>query len=136
MGLPSVNGRGEKAMLKELDSSDWAEVFGEGTGGNCAPIYPQVPPEDTVSTKTFSRDDVVEIKAQLEGENDGPTWIVWGRLKDGRWFFAEGGCDYTGWDCQASNGGAVASTEALLIRYGLTDEERERFGITLDSMIS
>ena len=119
-------------MLSELDSYDWAEVFGEGTGGNCPAIIPDVPPGDEVtSTSTFSREDVAAIRGQQEGENDGPDWIVWGVLKDGRFFIARGGCDYTGWDCQASNNGSVASTEADLIQFGMTDNERDRFGVQL-----
>lgn len=119
-------------MLKELDDYDWAEVFGEGTGGNCAPIIPGYAPGETCNAETFSREDVSRIKGQSEGENDERDWIVWGELKDGRWFIAVGGCDYTGWDCQASNHGSVASTEAALIRFGMTSEQRERFGIEID----
>jgi hypothetical protein len=92
---------------------------------------PQTPPGDQTPLHTFSREDVALIKGQIEGENDERSWIVWGQLKDGRWFFAEGSCDYTGWDCQASNGGAVASNEADLIRFGMTDDDRERFGLVL-----
>lgn len=116
-------------MLKELDCYDWDEVFGEGSGGNCTAIEPDRAPGDPVLTTTFSREDVSLIKGQVEGENDGPDWIVWGQLKDGRWFIAMAGCDYTGWDCQASNHGSVASTEDGLIRFGMTDEERDRFGL-------
>jgi len=121
-------------MLKELEGYDWEEVFGEGGGGNCTPIVPQLIPDDkTTPTATFSREDVSLIKGQVEGENDEASWIVYGQLKDGRWFFAEGSCDYTGWDCQASNSGAVASTEAELIRFLMTDDDRQRFGLTLES---
>lgn len=86
-------------MLEELDSNDWAEVFGEGSGGNCCPITPNRLPTDKVtSALTFSREDVVLICGQEWGERDGAHWIVWGQLKDGRWFMARGHCDYTGWD--------------------------------------
>jgi len=118
-------------MLKELDDYDWAEVFGEGSGGNCSAIKPIIAPGDPVAPETFTREDVAEIRGQIEGDNLGPSWIVWGQLKDGRWFFAEGSCDYTGWDCQAGNGGSVASTEDLLLRFGMSDSDRERFGIAL-----
>lgn len=115
-------------MLKKLDNYDWQEVFGEGDGGNCTPIIPQLIPGDaTTPGHTFSREDVKTIHGQVDGDNDGPDWIVWGELKDGRWFSATGGCDYTGWDCQASNGGCVASSREDLIRL-MTPDERERFG--------
>lgn len=119
-------------MLKELDGYDWAEVFGEGDGGNCTAIIPQTPPGDETPRHTFSREDVAFIKGQVEGERDEEAWIVWGQLNDGRWFFATGSCDYTGWDCQAHNDGSVASTEADIIRFGMTDDERERFGLVLN----
>ncbi len=118
-------------MLSQLDYNDWAEVFGEGGGGNCTAIVPDTPPGDDTPRETFTREDVALIKGQSEGEREERSWIVWGQLKDGRWFFAEGSCDYTGWDCQASNAGAVASSEADIIRFGMTDGDRERFGLTL-----
>ena len=89
-------------MLSELDSYDWEEVFGEGSGGNCTPIHPRQPVGDSVDLSTFSREDVVTIKGQVEGERDSESWIVWGQLKDGRWFIARGSCDYTGWDCRSN----------------------------------
>ena len=115
-------------MDHRLDNSDWAEVFGEGNGGNCTPINPQPqPPSYTGSLATFGREDVVEIFDMEVGENDGPDWIIYGRLKDGRYFCARGGCDYTGWDCRASNSGDVAATREGLERFGLTSYERARF---------
>lgn len=119
-------------MLKELDSYDWAEVFGEGGGGNCTAIIPNRPPTDTKTpTATFSREDVTLILGQVEGENEGADWVVYGKLKDGRYFVARGGCDYTGWDCQAGNSGDVASTKKDIITFGLTEDERNRFGVKL-----
>jgi|SRR5580692_549858 hypothetical protein len=114
-------------MLKELDDYDWAEVFGEGTGGNCTPIKPNRPPHDKkTSTETFSRDDVKKLYGQSEGERDERDWVCWGQLKDGRWFVARGGCDYTGWDCRAFNSGDVASSRKDITQFGLTEEERAR----------
>lgn len=119
-------------MLKQLDSDDWAEVFGEGTGGNCTAIKPQPqPPSYSGSVETFNREDVSEIFKMEDGENDEKDWIIYGRLKDGRYFAARGGCDYTGWDCRASNSGDVAATKEDIERFGLTADERLRFGISL-----
>lgn len=125
----------EEAMLPVLDDYNWAEVFGEGGGGNCTRIIPNRPPFDkNTSTATFSREDVKEILGISEGERDERSWIIYGLLKDGRWFFAEGGCDYTGWDCQASNSGSVAASREEIERYGMGNEERERFGIVLPEL--
>ena len=110
-----------------LDGYDWAEVFGEGTGGNCTIIRPDGPVGSDVSLAPFQRCDVEYVVGQEEGENDGADWIVWGKLKDGRYFIARGGCDYTGWDCQAGNSGNVANTELQLITFGMSEDERKRF---------
>lgn len=120
-------------MLKELDDYDWAEVFGEGGGGNCTPIIPQPqPPTSNVPTTQFGREDVEKIYKMEDGENDERDWIIYGRLKDGRYFAARGGCDYTGWDCRASNSGDVALTLAEIRRFGLSDDERQRFGVAIN----
>lgn len=119
-------------MNTQLDNYDWAEVFGEGSGGNCTPINPQPqPPESSIDRTTFSREDVSEIIQMQDGENDGPDWIIYGQLKDGRFFAARGSCDYTGWDCRAGNSGDVARTRADIERFGLTQDERTRFKIEL-----
>jgi hypothetical protein len=73
-------------MLKELDNYDWAEVFGEGSGGNCTAIIPQPAPGHSGSIATFSREDVVKILGQSEGEREERDWVVYGKLKDGRYF--------------------------------------------------
>jgi hypothetical protein len=115
-------------MLKELDDYNWAEVFDEGGGGNCTPIIPNRAPTDKkTSLETFSREDVAKIHGQSEGEHDGQSWVVWGKLKDGRWFVARGNCDYTGWDCRAGNSGDVASSKKDIIQFGMDEQERERF---------
>jgi hypothetical protein len=119
-------------MLPALDAYDWSEVFGEGTGGNCTPIIPSGPPLVTnLNLSTFGRVNVVEILGQEEGENDGADWIVWGKLDDGRYFIARGGCDYTGWDCRASNSGNVAACREDLITFGMSEDERARFKVML-----
>ena len=120
-------------MNKKLDTWDWAEVFGEGTGGNCTIIIPNVQPPGSknVGAQPFNRKDVKRIIGMVEGANDGQDWVVYGKLKDGRYFIARGGCDHTGWDCCASNSGDVAKNLSDLKRYGMSDDERKRFNIKL-----
>lgn len=88
-----------------------------------------VPPGSSVSLSTFQRADIVEIKALSEGENDGPDWLIVGRLNDGRWFKIAAGCDYTGWDCQSGGYTNVAESLDDLITYGIEAYERERLGL-------
>ena len=116
-------------MLDELNNYDWAEVFGEGTGGNCVPIIPQLAPGYDGPNTTFSREDVKRLYGQSDGEGDERDWVCWGILKDGRWFVARASCSYTGWDCLAGNSGDVAGSRKEIIRLGLTTEERLRFGL-------
>jgi hypothetical protein len=42
--------------------------------------------------------NITEVIAAVEGDNDGPDWLMLGKLNDGRYFKLVAGCDYTGWD--------------------------------------
>lgn len=107
---------------------DWREAFafagGEGYGS--ADVRRCIGQPADLSVEPFGRRDVALIVGQDEGENDGADWICFGRLWDGRWFALAAGCDYTGWDCQASGFALVAASAEALIRLGLTDGELER----------
>lgn len=107
---------------------DWREAFafagGEGYGS--ADVRRCIGEPADLSAEPFGRHDVAFIVGQDEGENDGANWICFGRLWDGRWFALSAGCDYTGWDCQASGCAFVAASAEALVRLGLTDDERER----------
>lgn len=46
-------------------------------------------------------EDIVSVLAQIPGEADGPDWSWLIELKDGKFALIQGGCDYTGWDCQS-----------------------------------
>lgn len=80
------------------------------------------------SEEPFGMDDVDVVLKASPGENDGPSWLMVGKLKDGRFFILDAGCDYTGWDCQAGGDASVAQSLAELIRMGMTNEHRERLG--------
>jgi hypothetical protein len=97
------------AQLRE--SYDWKAAFAYASG--------------------FTMDDIGTVHGAVEGENDGDDWIIWGRLKDGRWFSLKAGCDYTGWDCQASGHSHTAATKKELIRMGMDSQTRRRFGLLL-----
>jgi hypothetical protein len=80
----------------------------------------------------FGVDDVAEILATDDGENDERQWVGVFRLTNGQFAFVEGGCDYTGWDCQSSAYGTVASSVDELVRWAMDDDARSRLADALD----
>jgi hypothetical protein len=102
---------------------DWQEAF----------VYAR-----TIRTATrcdpapFAIEDVSLVHKADPGENDSESWMMVGQLKDGRWFFLDAWCDYTGWDCQAGGDAQVAATLPELIRYGMTEEARSRLSLPLE----
>jgi len=78
-------------MLAELDTYDWQEVFKYAKG------LSTIAGDAECSTVPFDREDVESLYALEEGQNDEADWLALGKLKDGRFFFARAGCDYTGW---------------------------------------
>ena len=106
------------------ESYDWKEAFGYGANIRANPAGSQ-------NMSPLGIDDVTEVIAMQEGENDGASWIMAGRVKDGRYFFLSAGCDYTGWDCQASGDVMVANSLDQLIRYCLTSDDRQRLNLAI-----
>jgi hypothetical protein len=96
---------------------DWQEAFAYGKDIRTATGCSNTP---------FGIGDVADVIAADPGENDSQSWMMAGKLKDGRFFFLDAWCDYTGWDCQAGGDGQVADTLDNLIRFGMTKEARER----------
>lgn len=63
----------------------------------------------------FTVEDIAEVLAVWEGENDGDDWRWILRLNDNRFVFLRGGCDYTGWDCQSFAVSRFAATALDLL---------------------
>lgn len=108
--------------LQELkDSYDWREAFACAArdGIRLVPGYEG-------SLAPFGLDDVEEVIATSEGQNDGEPWVGVFRLRDGRFAFVSAWCDYTGWGCQ--DGGLVRLASSLddLKRLGVDDAARAR----------
>lgn len=120
-----------ESMIEALNDYDWHEAFGyAGEEGTCAAGGRiSVALGSSCAPSPFSRADVIELRHHRVGENDGANWLACGLLRDGRWFFLEAGCDYTGWDCQASGSAVVADSWDALLLYALTDEARDAFGL-------
>lgn len=78
-----------KYNLKDIKANyDWIEAFKYAADIRTA---------TTCSAEPFTIDDVKKVIKAVEGENDGDSWIMIGQLKDGRFFFLDAWCDYTGW---------------------------------------
>lgn len=91
-----------RAQLLLAHGRQWDEAFkfagqdkSEERGKSCVE---RCTPDDPVREDYFTTSDVAHVIAYDEGENDGPNWIIAGKLDDGRYFFLSAGCDYTGWD--------------------------------------
>lgn len=123
-----------KTILDPISSCDWEQAFAYASGVSVSgdSATPEVAcPGLTTSTDPFTREDVAILLGVADGDNDGPDWICFGKLHDGRYFSLAAGCDYTGWDCVANGRSAVADTEDQILHFGLTDEERQRMHIEL-----
>lgn len=75
----------------------------------------------------WTMEDIEEVLASCEGENDGLEWICIVKLKDGTFGYLEAGCDYTGWGCQEGGQSFKADTFEELWRMQATQPSRERF---------
>lgn len=98
---------------------DWAEAFGVS-----------MPPQPTAgyagSLAPFTRDDVAEVLAVSEGENDERNWLGAFRLADGRFAYVTAWCDYTGWGCRGFGTSWVADSFDALIQFAYDDDARAR----------
>lgn len=117
----------------QIEGGQWSDAFayaGE-PGGYGKPNLKAAHPGKEVDLSPFARWDVAEVLACSEGENDGPNWLCFGRLGDGtgRYFFLSAGCDYTGWDCQASGDVNIGMTADEVIVFGMGPDDRRRLGI-------
>lgn len=61
-----------------------------------------------------------------DGWADGIPWVGIFRLKDGRFLFALGWQDYSGWDGRAGNKLEVANSLDEILKYPFMDEYRHR----------
>lgn len=101
------------------ESFDWQEAFKYASDGEPTQGY-------AGSLAGFTFDDVAEVIAADEGENDGADWIAVLRLHDGRFAFLSAGCDYTGWGCQESGRTWFAASLDDLVQWGFTSNARDR----------
>ena len=111
-----------KTTLEQIrESYDWEEVF-NFVGHPSNPITRQV------SEVAYTRNDIEEVIASREGYNDGDSWLGVFKMKDGKYLFAWGWCDYTGWGCRDGGGGEVTDTLEELVAC-IPDEHRKDLGL-------
>lgn len=85
--------------------------------------------------QSFTVDDIEVVLAVWEGENDGDDWRWILQLKDGRFVFLQGGCDYTGWDCQSSAVSIFADTAIDATIYASTGTNDKRYTCEADQTV-
>lgn len=107
-----------------LQNSDWHYAFTEAN----ADIRRAHPTRSEPELDPIDISDIDKVVAYVEGENDGPNWLVVGVANDGRWFMMSAGCDYTGWDCQAGGTLTVAHGPIELMAWGMTNDDKQRLG--------
>lgn len=101
-----------------VGSPDWEAAFNEAGA-------PSNPLTREVAKDGYAPKDIKRVIAAEDGENDGDNWLGLFEMADGRFLSLRAGCDYTGWDCQASGSAEWTSTEDEA-RACLTPEERGR----------
>lgn len=109
---------------------DWKEAFAsEGADTSNGKMFRKAVPNSEVSLEPFTIDNVVEVIKMVEGENDGESWLMLGKLNDNRWFLLDAWCDYTGWGCQSGGSVTLAASKEELLQYGLTTEDKTILGV-------
>lgn len=89
-------------MFAELDTGDWAEVFKYAGASASDWSDPSELPGPVLGfedwePRAYDREDVAEIIAIVDGDNDGPDWLGVFVMTDGVYLVIRAGCDYTGW---------------------------------------
>lgn len=112
------------ATPERVSDYDWGEAFAYAA-------TPETYPGSAVLTTPFAREDVLVVIAAEDGEGDGASWVGVFLLKDGRFAVLRAGCDFTGWDCQAGGSANVAESLESLVRFGLSQDERDRLNFKM-----
>jgi hypothetical protein len=79
-------------------------------------------------------EDVAEVIAEdvVKGEMREEEIVGLFKLKDGRFLYVTGGCDTSGWECQAHASGEIRDTLLALVRECCTDDDRRRLKIEFE----
>lgn len=111
------------------ESYDWRIIFGkESYGASDSCRNPHNPLTRQPAGRSYGLDDIEDVIAVRDGENDGEEWLGLFKMKDGRFLYVFAGCDYTGWDCQSDGGSEWTSTLAEAIA-AMPEKSRTRLGL-------
>jgi len=81
----------------------------------------------------FNKEDVKDILAMVAGGADGDAWHYIVELKNGKFGYITGWCDYTGWGCQEGGDGFLCDTLAEAIEKA--PEKNKNVRATLKNQI-
>ena len=95
------------------------------------PIWDEYDTTEVMKYASFTLEDIEEVYGSQAGDNDGPSWIAYGKLKNGKYFYVTAGCDYTGWGWQEDGSSSLADTKEDIEKFHLTEDDRQRLGIVL-----
>lgn len=81
------------AKFASQDYGDWRTLW-TGDGMNSPTDWTDLENRPVEAPPMADIDAVLLLR---DGENDGPSWCGLFHIKDGRYVWIDGGCDYTGW---------------------------------------
>ena len=114
-----------ETTLEEMKTSDdWKEALAV-----CQPPEPIA--GDSCPLDRFTLEDVEDVLASQDGQNDGDHWLALFRLKDSRYAFITAWCDYTGWGCQDGGHSWVSNDLEHIIQFGMGADDRSALEVTL-----
>jgi hypothetical protein len=67
--------------------------------------------------------DAKDVLATVAGANEGDDWYWVLLMKEGNFSLVQGGCDYTGWDCQSSATVVYADTAYAAVALARLDRD-------------
>ena len=78
----------------------------------------------------YTLSQVSKVLASNDGENDERDWLALLEMKDDKFMYVYGGCDYTGWGCQDWGTFSTYSTKKAAIQ-AMGDDHRHRLGLKM-----
>jgi uncharacterized protein (TIGR02996 family) len=77
----------------------------------------------------FTLADIATIIAKSPGINEDTDWLCLGQLHNGRYFFIEAGCSYSGWDTHGTGRLIIGPNFESIVRFGPGVAQRLRLNL-------